>query len=130
MPTPSTGRGIRDNTLCLATPLADQYRLALVLGGLIADLVNQAFERVSRLRRWLEPMLLLVLDEAANARPEAARVGLDGRGIGIQLVTVWQKKSQLEAIYGAQRTRSSRTTSPSCSSRACRIPPASTTSDV
>ncbi|MDQ4068388.1 MAG: type IV secretory system conjugative DNA transfer family protein [Actinomycetota bacterium] len=91
------------NTLYHATPLADQDRLAPVLGGLIADLVNQAFERVSRVRRRLDPTLLLVLDEAANTPvrklPEWASTVA---GIGIQLVTVWQSKSQLEAIYGAQ----------------------------
>lgn len=77
------------NTLYLATPLAHQDRLAPVLGGLIADLVNQAFERVSRLRQRLDPTLLLVVDEAANTPlrklPEWASTVA---GIGIQLVTV------------------------------------------
>lgn len=91
------------NTLYLATPLADQDRLAPVLGGLIADLVNQAFDRVSRLGQRLDPTLLLVLDEAASTAlrklPEWASTVA---GIGIQLVTVWQSKSQLEALYGGQ----------------------------
>ena len=90
------------NTLYLATPLADQDRLAPVLGGLISDLVNQAFDRTSRQRARLDPTLLLVLDEAANTPlrklPEWASTVA---GIGIQLVTVWQSRSQLEAIYGA-----------------------------
>ena len=90
------------NTLYLATPLADQDRLAPVLGGLICDLVNQAFDRTSRQRARLDPTLLLVLDEAANTPlrklPEWASTVA---GIGIQLVTVWQSRSQLEAIYGA-----------------------------
>ncbi len=90
------------NTVYLATPPADQDRLAPVLGGLIADLVNQAFERSSRMRTRLDPTLLLVLDEAANTPlrklPEWASTVA---GIGIQLVTVWQSKSQLEAIYGS-----------------------------
>ena len=90
------------NTLYLATPVGDQDRLAPVLGGLIADLVNQAFELTSRKRTRLDPTLLLVLDEAANTPlrklPEWASTVA---GIGIQLVTVWQSKSQLEAIYAA-----------------------------
>ena len=90
------------NTLYLATPPGDQDRLAPVLGGLIADLVNQAFELTNRMRTRLDPTLLLVLDEAANTPlrklPEWASTVA---GHGIQLVTVWQSKSQLEAIYGA-----------------------------
>lgn len=92
-----------NNTLYLATPIGDQDRLAPVLGGLIADLVNQAFERTSRHRSRLDPTMLLVLDEAANTPlrklPEWASTVA---GIGIQLVTVWQSKAQLEAIYGIQ----------------------------
>ncbi len=90
------------NTLYLATPLADQDCLAPVLGGLISDLVNQAFDRTSRQRARLDSTLLLVLDEAANTPlrklPEWASTVA---GIGIQLVTVWQSRSQLDAIYGA-----------------------------
>lgn len=90
------------NTLYLATPVADQDRLAPVLGGLINDLVNQAFERTSRHRARLNPTLLLVLDEAANTPLRKLPAWASTvAGIGIQLVTVWQSKSQLEAIYGA-----------------------------
>ena len=90
------------NTLYLATPVADQDRLAPVLGGLINDLVNQAFERTSRHRARLDPTLLLVLDEAANTPLRKLPAWASTvAGIGIQLVTVWQSKSQLEAIYGA-----------------------------
>ena len=83
-------------------PLTDQDRLAPVLGGLMSYLVNQAFDRTSRQRTRLDPTLLLVLDEAANTPlrklPEWASTVA---GIGIQLVSVWQAKSQLGAIYGA-----------------------------
>ncbi len=74
-----------------------------VLGGLIGDLVNQAFERASRSRGAIDPTLLIVLDEAANTPqrqlPEWASTLA---GIGVQLVTIWQSKSQIDAIYGRQ----------------------------
>jgi len=91
------------NTLYICAPLADQDRLAPALGGLIGDLINQAFERSVRSGLPLDPALLLVLDEAANTPlrklPEWASTVA---GIGVQLVTVWQSKSQLHAVYGTQ----------------------------
>ncbi len=92
-----------NNTLYLATPIGDQDRMAPVLGGLIADLVNQAFERTSRHRARLEPTLLLALDETANTPlRKLVEWASTVAGIGIQLVTVWQSKAQVEAIYGVQ----------------------------
>jgi type IV secretion system protein VirD4 len=92
-----------ENTLYVCAPLEDQDRLAPVLGGLIGDLVNQAFQRSIRLGQPLDPTLLVVLDEAANTPlrklPEWASTVA---GVGIQLVTVWQSKSQLDFIYGRQ----------------------------
>lgn len=92
-----------ENTLYVCAPLADGVRLSPVLGGLIGDLMNQAFERASRTRGALNPTLLVVLDEAANTPqrqlPEWASTLA---GIGVQLVTIWQSKSQIDAIYGRQ----------------------------
>jgi type IV secretion system protein VirD4 len=92
-----------ENTLYVCAPLEDQDRLAPVLGGLIGDLVNQAFQRSIRIDQPLDPTLLVVLDEAANTPlrklPEWASTVA---GVGIQLVTVWQSKSQLDFIYGRQ----------------------------
>jgi type IV secretion system protein VirD4 len=92
-----------ENTLYVCAPLADQDRRAAVLGGLIGDLVNQGFEHAIRDRHPLDPTLLVVLDEAANTPlrklPEWASTVA---GVGIQLVTVWQSKSQLDFLYGRQ----------------------------
>ncbi|HEV8625250.1 MAG TPA: type IV secretory system conjugative DNA transfer family protein, partial [Acidimicrobiia bacterium] len=92
-----------ENTLYVCAPLEDQDRLAPVLGGVIGDLVNQAFQRSIRLGRPLDPTLLVVLDEAANTPlrklPEWASTVA---GVGVQLVTVWQSKAQLDFIYGRQ----------------------------
>lgn len=91
------------NTLYVCAPLVDQDRLAPVLGGLITDLVNQAYDRYLRTNELLDPALLLVLDEAGNTPlnklPQWASTIA---GLGVQLVTVWQSKAQLDETYGRQ----------------------------
>ncbi len=88
------------NTLYICVPVADQHRLRPVLGGLLNDLVGQAFHRFVRTNEPLDPALLVVIDEAATIRPDqlpswAATLS----GIGVQLVTAWQSVSQIEAGY-------------------------------
>jgi type IV secretion system protein VirD4 len=88
------------NTLYLCAPLHDQERLAPVFGGLIGDLLAQAYTRVGRTGRPLTP-LLVVLDEAGNTPTRwLPQVASTCAGIGIVLVTVWQSKSQIDAAYG------------------------------
>lgn len=89
------------NTLYVCAPVADQHRLRPVLGGMLNDIVGQAFERYVRTNQPLDPPLLIVMDEAAILRPDqlpswAATLS----GIGVQLVTAWQSVSQIEAAYG------------------------------
>jgi type IV secretion system protein VirD4 len=89
------------NSLYVCIPLNDQHRLRPVLGGLLNDLVGQAFDRYLVTGRPLDPPLLLVIDEAATLRPDqlpswASTVA----GIGFQLVTAWQSVAQIEAAYG------------------------------
>lgn len=91
------------NTLYLSTPPTDHERVAPVLAGLLADLVDQLFAHNVNTRRPLDPPLLIVIDEAANLKlhdlPEwAATLS----GLGVQLVTVWQSIAQIEAVYGEQ----------------------------
>jgi type IV secretion system protein VirD4 len=92
-----------NNTLYVCAPLVDQGRLAPVLGGLITDLVNQAYDRYLRTNEVLDPALLLVLDEAGNTPlhklPQWASTIA---GLGVQLVTVWQSKAQLDETYRRQ----------------------------
>jgi type IV secretion system protein VirD4 len=88
------------NTLYLVAPLDDQKRLAPVLGGLLGDLKDQAYQRdVAGVG--LGRPLLMVIDEAGNMPlawlPEVAATCA---GIGILLVTIWQSKAQLDAAYG------------------------------
>lgn len=91
----------RTNTLYLAADLDDAERLAPVLGGLVDDLMRQAYAHVGRTNIPLDPPLLIVLDEAGNWPMQ----NLPGRistcaGIGIQLLLVYQSKAQIDAAYG------------------------------
>ena len=89
------------NTLYVCAPIDDQRRLAPVFGGLLNDIVRQAFDHANRTGRPLDPPLLLVIDEAGNtplrSLPEYASTVA---GIGILLVTIWQSKAQLDTTYG------------------------------
>lgn len=49
----------KNNTLYVSIPLNDQHRLRPVLGGLLNDIVGQAFERYTRTGKPLDPPLLL-----------------------------------------------------------------------
>jgi len=88
------------NTLYLVAPLDDQKRLAPVLGGLVGDLKDQAYQ-ADIAGTGLGRPLLMVVDEAGNMPlawlPEVAATCA---GIGILLVTIWQSKAQLDAAYG------------------------------
>lgn len=89
------------NTVYLCAPIEDQKRLAPAFGGLLNDLVTQAYRHVAATGRPLDPPLLLVVDEAGNtplrALPEYASTLA---GIGVLLVTIWQSLAQVEAAYG------------------------------
>jgi type IV secretion system protein VirD4 len=88
------------NTLYLCAPIDEQQRLQSVFGGLLGDLIRQAFAHVNRTGKPLDPPLLLVIDEAGNtplrSLPEYASTVA---GIGILLVTIWQSKAQLDVAY-------------------------------
>ena len=88
------------NTLYVCAPIDDQQRLQSVFGGLLGDLIRQAFAQVNRTGKPLDPPLLLVIDEAGNtplrSLPEYASTVA---GIGILLVTIWQSKAQLDVAY-------------------------------
>jgi type IV secretion system protein VirD4 len=77
----------KSNTLYVCIPLNDQHRLRPVLGGMLNDLVGQAFERFVRTGKPLDPPLLLVIDEAATLRPDQLPSWASTlAGIGVQLV--------------------------------------------
>lgn len=91
------------NTLYVCTPLKDASRYSVVFGGLLGALLrDQAYDIANRYGRRL-PGLLCVIDEAGNTPlrwlPEVASTC---SGIGVQLVTVWQSKAQIDATYRDQ----------------------------
>ena len=89
------------NTLYLCAPIEDQRRLAPAFGGLLNDLIGQAYRHVAATGKPLDPPLLVVIDEAGNtplrSLPEYASTLA---GIGVLLVTIWQSLAQIEATYG------------------------------
>lgn len=91
------------NTVYLCSPIEDQRRLAPAFGGLLNDLINQAYRQVAQTGKPLDPPLLVVIDEAGNtplrSLPEYASTLA---GIGVVLVTIWQSLAQIEAAYGRQ----------------------------
>lgn len=89
------------NTVYLCSPIEDQRRLSPAFGGLLNDLINQAYRHVAANGEPLDPPLLVVIDEAGNtpmrSLPEYASTLA---GIGVLLVTIWQSLAQLDVAYG------------------------------
>jgi type IV secretion system protein VirD4 len=89
------------NTLYLSAPLGDETRIGIVFSVLLHDLITQAFDKYNRTGDVLDPSLLVLLDEAANTPlPKLPKWASTVTGAGIQLVTVWQSKAQLDTTYG------------------------------
>jgi type IV secretion system protein VirD4 len=92
-----------DNTIYLYAPAHQQRLLRPLFETITQQVVAAAQEQAAASPDgMLSPRLGLFLDEAGNC---AALSDLDvlattARGQGIQLVTVWHDKSQLEARYG------------------------------
>jgi type IV secretion system protein VirD4 len=90
-----------DNTLYLVAPLGDEQRVGAVFAALLADLIRQAFDRFNRSGVPINPGVLLVLDEAANTPlTKLPQWSATITGAGMQLVTVWQSKGQIDKTYG------------------------------
>jgi type IV secretion system protein VirD4 len=88
------------NTLYLVAPVGDETRIGMVFAALLNDLVTQVFDRYNRKGEPLDPRVLFLLDEAANTPlPNLPQWAATVSGAGIQLVTVWQSKAQLDETY-------------------------------
>jgi type IV secretion system protein VirD4 len=92
-----------NNTVYLVAPLGDDTRIGLVFAALLHDLISDAFTAYNRQGTPLDPRLLVVCDEAANTPlPKLPQWAATVSGAGVQLVTVWQSRTQLDTIYGRQ----------------------------
>ena len=92
-----------DNTIYLYAPAHQQRLLRPLFETITQQVVAAAQEKAARSPDgMLTPRLGLFLDEAGNcaALSELDVLATTARGQGIQLVTVWHDKSQLEARYG------------------------------
>jgi type IV secretion system protein VirD4 len=92
-----------DNTIYLYAPAHQQRLLRPLFETVTQQVVAAAQEKAARSPDgMLSPRLGLFLDEAGNcaALSELDVLATTARGQGIQLVTVWHDKSQLEARYG------------------------------
>ena len=90
-----------NNTLYLVAPLGDEHRVGRVFSVMMQDLIDQAFEQANRMGKPIDPGLLVVLDEAANTPlPTLPEWAATVTGAGVQLVTVWQSKGQIDRQYG------------------------------
>jgi type IV secretion system protein VirD4 len=90
-----------NNSLYLVADPLDAARQAPVFGGMVTDLIGQAFTRVARTGQPIDPPLLVVLDEAGNLPLERLpQFASTVAGLGVQLVTVWQSLAQVHELYG------------------------------
>lgn len=90
------------HTLYVCGPLHEQARLRPLFTALIEETINAVYTRANHPHTHLKKPLLLVIDEAANIAPlpDLAQIASTARGVGIQLVTIWQDLAQLQARYG------------------------------
>jgi type IV secretion system protein VirD4 len=92
-----------EHTIYLYAPAHQQRLLRPIFETVTQQVVAAAQEKAARSPDgMLSPRLGLFLDEAGNcaALSELDVLATTARGQGIQLVTVWHDKSQLEARYG------------------------------
>jgi type IV secretion system protein VirD4 len=94
-----------EHTVYLYAPAHQQRLLRPLFETITQQVVAAAQEKAAKSPDgMLDPRLGLFLDEAGNcaALSELDVLATTARGQGIQLVTVWHDRSQLEARYGAK----------------------------
>ena len=91
-----------NHTLYICGPLHEQARLRPLFTALIEQTIARIYDRANRTSDRLQKPLLLAIDEAANIAPlpDLAQIASTARGVGIQLVTIWQDFAQIQARYG------------------------------
>jgi type IV secretory pathway TraG/TraD family ATPase VirD4 len=94
-------------TLYLVAPASDQQIFLPVFSVLVNTVLRRVELVASRRRLPPDPPLLLALDEAGNIAPlrRLDQVASKGANEGVLLLTVWQDRAQVDAIYGPDRAR-------------------------
>ncbi|MFA9444443.1 type IV secretory system conjugative DNA transfer family protein [Egicoccus sp. AB-alg6-2] len=106
----SIGEMLKDNgTLYLVAPEYEQAELRPLFVALVQAVYRTAVELSANILQGapLSPPLLMMLDEAGNIAPlkTLPTIASTGAGQGITLMTIWQDRAQIRAIYGeAERT--------------------------
>ena len=96
------GHGRRSLYICMPEHPKDALRFAVVFGGLIGTLTDEAYSRRNRTNTTL-PNTLLVLDEAGNtAASWLPDLSTTCASVGITLMTFWQSLAQIHHRYGDQ----------------------------
>jgi type IV secretion system protein VirD4 len=94
------GTGQRTLYICMPEHPKDALRFAVVFGGLIGALTDQAYTKRNRTNTAL-PNMLLVLDEAGNtAASWLPDLSTTCASVGITLMSFWQSLAQIQHRYG------------------------------
>ncbi|MFK4600507.1 type IV secretory system conjugative DNA transfer family protein [Streptomyces pristinaespiralis] len=94
-----------NGTVCLIASEADAERFAPLLTSIIASIIHGAEVRYNATGKPLDPSLGVLVDEAGNMLryPRLPNILTTGRGMGIDVLTVWHDLSQLRDRLGTQK---------------------------
>jgi type IV secretion system protein VirD4 len=89
------------NTAYVCLPAHEQRRLGPLAVALIQDVIELAFDRSRNRSAPIDPALLVVIDDAANAAalPQLDVYASSAGGHGVQLVTTFRHLGQMHARY-------------------------------
>jgi type IV secretion system protein VirD4 len=89
------------NTAYVVIPAHERRRLGPLVTALVQDVVDLAFERSRNRGAPLDPALLVVLDDAANAAPlpQLDMLAATAAGHGVQLLTCFRDVGQMQVRF-------------------------------
>ncbi|MFC9223128.1 type IV secretory system conjugative DNA transfer family protein [Streptomyces hygroscopicus] len=95
----------QNGTVCLIASESDAERFAPLLTSITASIIHGAEMRYNATGKPLDPSLGVLVDEAGNMLryPRLPNILTTGRGMGIDLLTVWHDLSQLRETLGTQK---------------------------
>lgn len=95
----------QNGTVCLIASESDAERFAPLLTSITASIIHGAELRYNATGKPLAPSLGVLVDEAGNMLryPRLPNILTTGRGMGIDLLTVWHDLSQLRETLGTQK---------------------------